>query len=80
MPFEELVNQNNMFNKNGKLSVDNKAVTNISGVFAGGDCVNGGKEVVDAVQAGKDGAAEVLKFLFATDALIGTDKNIIAVL
>ena len=67
MPFEELVNQNNMYNKNGKLSVDNKAVTNIPGVFAGGDCVNGGKEVVDAVQAGKDGAAEVLKFLFATD-------------
>ena len=25
----------------------------IPGVFAGGDAVNGGKEVVDAVQAGK---------------------------
>jgi glutamate synthase (NADPH/NADH) small chain len=37
---------------------------NIEGVFAGGDCVNGGKEVVDAVQAGKEGAQEILKYLF----------------
>jgi glutamate synthase (NADPH/NADH) small chain len=37
--------------------------TNIEGVFAGGDCVNGGKEVVDAVQAGKDGASAILSFL-----------------
>jgi glutamate synthase (NADPH/NADH) small chain len=35
----------------------------VNGVFAGGDCVNGGKEVVDAVQAGKDGAAAILEFL-----------------
>jgi len=33
------------------------------GVFAGGDCVNGGKEVVDAVQAGKTGAAAILEYL-----------------
>ncbi len=32
-------------------------------VFAGGDGVNGGKEVVDAVQAGKDAAAAILKYL-----------------
>ncbi len=38
-----------------------KASTNIPGVFAGGDCVNGGKEVVDAVQAGKDGACKYFK-------------------
>ena len=31
--------------------------------FAGGDCVNGGREVVDAVQAGKDGANSILKYL-----------------
>jgi glutamate synthase (NADPH/NADH) small chain len=31
-----------------------------SPVFAGGDCVNGGKEVVDAVQAGKDAAAAII--------------------
>ena len=41
------------------------AVNNpIPGVFAGGDCVNGGKEVVDAVQAGKEGAQAILKYLF----------------
>jgi len=63
MPFENLVLQNNIDNNNGKVSVQNKAATNIKGVFAGGDCVNGGREVVDAVQAGKDGAAAILKFL-----------------
>ena len=30
---------------------------------AGGDAVNGGKEVVDAVQAGKDGARGILDYL-----------------
>ena len=39
------------------------AATNIKGVFAGGDAVNGGKEVVDAVQAGKDGAAAIIRYL-----------------
>jgi len=43
--------------------VENKSLTNIKGVFAGGDCVNGGKEVVDAVQAGKDGAAAIMNYL-----------------
>lgn len=62
MPFEELVNQNQLSNKNGKLVIENCA-TNIPGVFAGGDCVNGGKEVVDAVQAGKDGAKAILDFI-----------------
>jgi glutamate synthase (NADPH/NADH) small chain len=31
-------------------------------VFAGGDCVNGGKEVVDAVQAGKEAAAAIFNY------------------
>jgi NADH dehydrogenase FAD-containing subunit len=34
-------------------------------VFAGGDCVNGGREVVDAVQAGKDGAKAIFQYLAA---------------
>ena len=63
MPFEQLVNHNQIENKNGKLVVKNNTATNITGVFAGGDCVNGGKEVVDAVQAGKDGAAAILKYI-----------------
>ena len=64
MPFEGLVNNNQIENKNGKVSVKEKTATNLTGVFAGGDCVNGGKEVVDAVQAGKDGAKAILNFIF----------------
>ena len=62
IPFEALVNGNQLQNKNGKVEINNTA-TNIKGVFAGGDCVNGGKEVVDAVQAGKDGAKAILDFM-----------------
>jgi glutamate synthase (NADPH/NADH) small chain len=63
MPFESLVISNHLDNKNGKLSVQEKTATNLMGVFAGGDCVNGGKEVVDAVQAGKDGANAILQHI-----------------
>ena len=62
MPYQELVSSNQLENNGGKLKVNNNQ-TNLKGVFAGGDCVNGGREVVDAVQAGKDGAADILKFL-----------------
>jgi glutamate synthase (NADPH/NADH) small chain len=62
-PFMELVEANGIENSKGKIIVKDKAATNIQGVFAGGDAVNGGKEVVDAVQAGKDGAAAILEFL-----------------
>lgn len=62
MPFESLVEEVKIKNSKGKINVE-VAATNIKGVFAGGDCVNGGKEVVDAVQAGKDGAAAILKYL-----------------
>jgi dihydropyrimidine dehydrogenase (NAD+) subunit PreT len=63
MPFEELVNSNNIQNNKGKIMVSDKSVSTIKGVFAGGDCVNGGREVVDAVQAGKDGAHSILKYI-----------------
>jgi glutamate synthase (NADPH/NADH) small chain len=62
IPFKNLVDQNEIQNSNGKIVISKNA-TNIPGVFAGGDCVNGGKEVVDAVQAGKDGAAAILEYL-----------------
>ncbi|MFL5740974.1 MAG: NAD(P)-dependent oxidoreductase [Flavisolibacter sp.] len=62
MPFKDLVDTNDIQNTNGKIVVKNN-LTNIDGVFAGGDCVNGGKEVVDAVQAGKDGAKAILDYL-----------------
>lgn len=63
VPFEKLVNKYKLENKNGKLLLKDKAATNIKGVFAGGDAVNGGKEVVDAVQAGKDGAKAIISYL-----------------
>ena len=62
-PFIDLISENGFENNRGKILVKDKSLTNISGVFAGGDCVNGGKEVVDAVQAGKDGAEAIMKFL-----------------
>ena len=63
VPFEKLVKKYKLENKNGKLVIDKNCATNIKGVFTGGDAVNGGKEVVDAVQAGKDGAKAILKFI-----------------
>ena len=63
VPFEELINKSGLANKNGKIVIDSSCATNIAGVFAGGDAVNGGMEVVDAVQAGKDGAAAILRYL-----------------
>ncbi len=63
VPFEDLVSTHKINNKNGKILIDQHCATNITGVFAGGDAVNGGKEVVDAVQAGKEGAAAILSYL-----------------
>ena len=63
VPFEDLVKGSSLDNKNGKIVIDNNSANNIQGVFAGGDAVNGGKEVVDAVQAGKDSAAAILRYL-----------------
>ena len=61
-PYEKLIKKLNIQHSKFKITIENCA-TNIRGVFAGGDAVNGGKEVVDAVQAGKDGAAAILKYL-----------------
>ena len=62
LPYSELVNSAAITNNRGRIDAMG-CTTNIAGVFAGGDCVNGGKEVVDAVQAGKDGAAAILDYL-----------------
>jgi dihydropyrimidine dehydrogenase (NAD+) subunit PreT len=62
MPFRNLIEKFKIQSSRGKIDIKETA-TNITGVFAGGDCVNGGKEVVDAVQAGKDGAKAILSFL-----------------
>ncbi|UFH52421.1 NAD(P)-dependent oxidoreductase [Spirosoma sp. KNUC1025] len=64
-PYEELVSKNQLTHWYGKIAINENGETNIPGVFAGGDCVNGGKEVVDAVQAGKDGAKSILNFIMS---------------
>ncbi len=74
VPFEKLVKKYRLENKNGKITVQDKAATNVKGVFAGGDAVNGGKEVVDAVQAGKDGAYAILEYI-ATNTRMNTNKE-----
>jgi dihydropyrimidine dehydrogenase (NAD+) subunit PreT len=63
MPFSALVSDNQLQHAYGKIVTQRNGSTNIPGVYAGGDCVNGGKEVVDAVQAGKVGAAAILEYL-----------------
>lgn len=63
LPFTDLVKYHELENQNGKISIDENGVTNWAKVFAGGDCVNGGKEVVDAVQAGKDAAKGILNLI-----------------
>ena len=63
MPFELLVKNYSIDNKSGRVVINKNCATNIAGVFAGGDAVNGGKEVVDAVQAGKDGAKGIIDYL-----------------
>jgi glutamate synthase (NADPH/NADH) small chain len=63
VPFERIVQQSGVAHLGGRIKTDQHCATNLPGVFAGGDAVNGGREVVDAVQAGKDGAMAILRFL-----------------
>ena len=67
LPFSGLVGAEGVDNRQGRIATGAGGITSIGGVFAGGDCVNGGKEVVDAVQAGKDAAAAIITYLKAND-------------
>ncbi len=67
VPYKSLVDDSQLANASGKIVINADGSTNIPGIFSGGDCVNGGKEVVDAVQAGKEGAAGILKWLVGND-------------
>ena len=62
-PYEKLIMDNGIRNTKGRIVIDNHCSTNIKGVFAGGDAVNGGKEVVDAVEDGKIAAKAILNYL-----------------
>lgn len=50
-------------NDKGWISAEADGKTNIPGVFAAGDIVNGGKTVVEAVAEGKDAAAAMIDYL-----------------
>jgi glutamate synthase (NADPH/NADH) small chain len=43
----------------GKVKTDGQGRTSLKGLYAGGDCVNGGKEVVNAVAEGKAAARAI---------------------
>ena len=47
----------------GRIVVDEHGATGRPGVFAGGDCVNGGKEVVNAVAEGTTAAEAIDRYL-----------------
>ncbi|PKP33484.1 MAG: pyridine nucleotide-disulfide oxidoreductase [Bacteroidetes bacterium HGW-Bacteroidetes-16] len=63
VPYADLLQNSGIELTKGKIRIDANNTSNMGTVFAGGDCVNGGKEVVDAVQAGKEGAKSILKYL-----------------
>ncbi|MCL1897115.1 MAG: FAD-dependent oxidoreductase, partial [Clostridiales bacterium] len=47
----------------GGVKANSKGKTNLARVFAGGDIVNGGKTVVEAVKEGKEAAASIITYL-----------------
>ncbi|NNE67618.1 MAG: NAD(P)-dependent oxidoreductase [Pyrinomonadaceae bacterium] len=51
----------------GRVVIDESMKTSLDKVFAGGDCVNGGAEAVDASQAGKKAASGIHRALFGED-------------
>lgn len=62
IPYAAMVTAGGLQNDAGRVDIHPDGSTNLQGVFAGGDCTNGGKEVVDAVQAGKDSAAVIINY------------------
>jgi len=62
-PYADLVTGCGIGDNKGRITVGEGGSTGLAYVFAGGDCVNGGKEVVDAVQAGKETASAILQLI-----------------
>ena len=55
----------------GRIVVDDDGCTGRAGYFAGGDCANGGKEVVNAAAEGKRSARAIHQYLSEGDSLRG---------
>ncbi|MEM3365419.1 MAG: NAD(P)-dependent oxidoreductase [Candidatus Methanomethyliaceae archaeon] len=62
-PDEELLKSYGVKTEKGLIVVDENFSTSIKGIFAGGDAVNGGETVVEAVAEGKKAATAIDKFL-----------------
>ena len=62
-PFQDLFGDIEMKNEWGRLVVNENGQTSDDKIFAGGDCANGGMEVVNAVEEGKIAAAGMLNYL-----------------
>ncbi|WP_418655003.1 NADH-quinone oxidoreductase subunit NuoF [Anoxybacter fermentans] len=60
----------------GKVLTDEKTMTNIEGIFAGGDCVTGPDTVVNAIKVGKKAASAIDKYL-GGDGVIVKDQDVI---
>jgi hypothetical protein len=57
-------------NRNGTMARDlETGRTNLPNVFAGGDCANGGREVVNAVGEGKNSARGIHRFFGEAEVL-----------
>ena len=63
MPYDELIGKSSIRAHDGRIVISTNAETSMPGVFAGGDAVNGGKEVVNAVEDGKNAAKAILAYL-----------------
>lgn len=59
----------------GRVVADAQGATGRAGYFAGGDCTNGGKEVVNAAAEGKRAAAAIDAYLKAGHTLRGAAEN-----
>ncbi len=62
-PFANLYGGMDLANSHGVLHVDRFGHTSVPGIFAGGDAINGGAEVVNAVEHGKIATVGILQFL-----------------
>ena len=60
-PFQDVAGDLKLEAKAGVLKVDADCMTTLDGVYAGGDAINGGAEVVNAVEHGKVAARAMLR-------------------
>ncbi len=73
-PWEDLLSVLDVETEWGRVEANERGETSRTGVFAGGDCVNGGATVVEAVQDGKRAAEQIDRYLTGS-ALAGSREE-----